>query len=226
MFTILRIAFATLTVAVGLALGADRDPERRSLPPPGPPAPRDTAAVLFADDFSDSTLAGWKADRDGVWSVRHGMLRADLPDEKQQHSLLYAGSPDWLDIAIDVDVCAMRGVDKGVVVRADDDTGIGVDLRGPGYQDVLLHRRQWPLGKARVLNGNAIWHHLRVEALGSRYRVFVNGRMVIEHFDGKSAAQAGRIALAAYTGGVGKCTVWYDNVVVTALAAPAADSSR
>jgi hypothetical protein len=200
-----------------LALTAAPDPARDALPPPTPRFTKPAARVLFSDDFASGSLERWEADREGVWQMRHGMLRADLPDQKQEHSLLYAGAREWRDIALDVDVCAMRGVDKGAVVRAANGSGIGVDLRGPGYQDVLLHHRQWPLGHARVINGNAIWHHLRIEASGSRYRVYVNGVLEIEHGDDRRDAPPGRIALAAYTGGVGQCTVYYDNVVVTAL---------
>jgi hypothetical protein len=174
--------------------------------------------VLFSDDFRNGELEGWRADRDGVWLARRGVLRADLPDERQQKSFLYAGSDRWTDYAVDVDVCAMRGADKGVAVRVvEGETGIAVDLRGPGYQDVLLQRREWPMAKARVLNGNAQWHHLRIEARGHRYRVWVNDAVVIDKEDSRKARPQGGIALAAYTGGVGECTIFFDNVLVTEL---------
>jgi hypothetical protein len=206
-----------LTPALGLMLATGApDPARQALPPPSPPFPRPQGTVLFSDDFQDGNFDNWEPDREGVWSVWRGMLHAELPDVRQEHSFLYAGSGDWQDIAVDVDVCGMRGVDKGVVVRAENNSGIGADLRGPGYHDLILHRRQWPLGKARVINGNATWHHLRFEAVGDHLRVLVDGKLLIDRADGR-AAPRGRIALAAYTGGVGECSVWYDNVVVTAL---------
>jgi hypothetical protein len=122
-----------------------------------------------------------------------------------------------MDVALDFDVCAMRGADKGAVVRVEGGSGIGIDLRGPGYQDVLIHRREWPMGKARVANPNGVWHHVRIEAKGHRYRVIVNGDLVLDKLDRRSSRPRGRIALAAYTGGVGECTVYYDNIVVTSL---------
>ena len=135
-----------------------------------------------------------------------------------ENECLYAGSPDWTDYAVDLDVCAMRGDDKGVAVRvAEGQSGIAVDLRGPGYQDVILNRREWPMGKARAINGNTIWHHMRIEARGQRYRVFVNDNLLIDKTDSKRSRERGGIALAAYTGGVGQCTIYYDNVVVTSL---------
>jgi hypothetical protein len=198
-----------------LVLGAAADPTRNATPPPVPrfAPPADT---LFADDFS-AGLARWQPDDATAWSVWRGMLRADLPDGRQQRSFIYAGSETWTDYAVELDVCMMRGVDKGVIVRVEGESGIGVDLRGQAYQDVLLHRREWPLGKTSVTNANGVWHRLRIEAEGHRYRVFVNGQLALDRRDKAEARPRGRIALPAYTGGGGECTVYYDNVIVTPL---------
>jgi 3-keto-disaccharide hydrolase len=221
--SIVIVAPAALLLGVVVLLdAASLDPSREALPPMGSRRTPVRGTLLFSDNFDDGGLAGWTADRSGVWKVRRGMLRAVLPDAKQERSLLYAGSDQWEDYAVELDVCAMRGVDKGVVVRVQGESGIGVDLRGPGYHDVLLHRREWPMGKARVNNGNAVWQHLRVEAHGHRYRVWVNGALALDRTDSRKARPRGRIALAAYTGGTGQCTVYYDNVAVVALDAPAA----
>ena len=80
--------------------------------------------------LDDGRLDRWSPDREKVWTTRWGMLRAALPDEKQQHSMLYAGSTEWRDYAIEFDVCGMRGVDKGVVVRVDGETGIALGRVG------------------------------------------------------------------------------------------------
>jgi Domain of Unknown Function (DUF1080) len=205
----------TLCVLAMLVTGAS-DPVREVVPSPGPRFEPPKSGVLFADDFSHG-LGDWQADHEGVWSIRKNLLRADLPDRKQERSFLYGGSEEWTDYALDFDVCAIRGVDKGAAVRVQGDHGIGVDLRGPGYQDVLLHRREWRLGKARVLNANGVWHHVRIEALGHHYRVWVDQALVLDRTDGKKARRQGRIALAAYAGGVGECTVFYDNVIVTRI---------
>jgi hypothetical protein len=211
------LAAATLVAGLGTLVSAAPDPAGDALPPPPPRAQRPTGRVLFHDDFQDPDLTGWTRDRDGVWSVRHGMLRAELPDVRQQHAFLYAGSEDWTDYAVDLDVCMMRGVDKGVAVRVVGEDGIGIDLRGPGYQDVVVQHREWPMGRARVANGNAVWHHLRVEVSGNRFRVSVDGEFALEAVDKRGRRPNGRIALSAYTGGVGECLVYYDHVVVTAL---------
>jgi hypothetical protein len=213
-----------LSLVALAGLSGFSDTTRNALPPPPPRfAPQHNA--LFADDFSDG-LKRWTTDRDDVWRTTRGMLRADLPDAKQERSLLYGGSEQWTDYAVDLDVCMVRGVDKGVIVRVQGDQGIAVDLRGPGYQDVILNRREWPLGRATAVNANSTWHHLRVEAQGHDYRVFVNGELRLDRLDGRRSRPRGSIALAAYTGGVGECTVYYDNVVVTPLDPATAAETR
>lgn len=206
-----------LFAAILLSGAGSIDPAREALPPGAPRSPTPPGRVMFQDDFSESSLAGWVKDREDVWSVRGGLLRADLPDRKQERSFIFAGDESWSDYAVDIDVCAMRGVDKGVAVRIDaqQKRPVGIDLRGPGYHDVIMHVRERPLGKARALNANGVWHHLRVEARGQHFRVWVNGELSIDRADARRARPNGRIALAAYTGGVGECTVYYDNVVVT-----------
>ena len=206
-----------LAGATLLVVGAATDETRLALPSTPPHLTKPQHGLLFADDFSSGTLKGWSPDRLGVWSVTHGMLRADLPDQKQLRSLIYSGDTAWTNIAVDVDVCMMRGVDKGVVVRVQGESGTGVDLRGGSYQDVLMYHREWPMGRAGATNANGTWNHLRVEARADCFRVFVNGELKIDRLDARNARSSGRIALPAYTGGVGQCTVYYDNVVVTSL---------
>ncbi len=209
----LRLRYVLPVLAILLAGAAD--PTRFALPPAPPRAALPDSGVLFHDDFSSGNLKGWSRDSSGAWSVWHHMLRADLPDRKQARAFLYAGSEKWRDYALDFDVCGIRGVDKGAAVRVDDESGFAVDLRGGAYQDVVAYLREWPLGRARAINANATWNHVRIEAKGERYRVFVNGELKIARNDGRRSN--GRIALAAYTGGVGQCTAYFDNVVVTKL---------
>src|SRR5256885_15354056 len=107
------------------------------------------------------------------------MLVAQLPDAKQQHSLIYAGDSTWTDYAVDLDVCGIRGVDKGIVLRVDDERGIGFDLRGPGYQDLKIHLNEFPIARASVDNANSVWHHVRIELRGIRCRVVVDGAEIV-----------------------------------------------
>lgn len=193
-------------------LCAAGDPSRPLRPPHAPDVPRD---ALFFDDFSRGT-AKWEFDRPEAWSVRSGSLRGVLPDKKQQRAFAYAGSEDWRDYAVDLDVCQVRGVDKGVVVRVRGKTGTAVDVRGRGYRDVLLYRGESQLASAPVSIADGRWHHLRVECRGASVAVALDGRTVLRH-EGSSHGDAGRIALPAYTGGVGECEVWYANVLVTPL---------
>ena len=203
-----------LVLALAPLLCAAADSTRFALPPTPPKFSPPAHGVLFSDGFSRG-LGAWQADQPGVWSVWHGMLRADLPDQKQLRSVLRASDSLWADYALDFDTCMMRGVDKGAVVRLAGENGVGVDLRGGTYQDVVAYIREWPVGKAAVLNADATWNHVRIEVRGSRMVVRVNGELKLDRAIAR-ASRRGGIALAAYTGGSGQCTVYYDNVVVTA----------
>ena len=220
-----RLARTALIACATLLLIGAADETRFALPPSPPRMHRPAQGVLFADDFTGDGLHAWTPDQPGVWTLSRGMLRGDLPDQKQLRSIISAGDTAWADVALDLDVCMMRGVDKGVVVRVNGESGTGVDLRGGSYQDVVMYQGSWPMGKASTTNANGTWNHLRVEARGNRYRVWVNGEQKLDKTDGRaesrgdphSAKNFGHIALPAYTGGSGQCTVYYDNVVVTAL---------
>ena len=212
-----------LGFVASLCLGAT-DPARDAAPPPSPRFERPVNA-LFADDFSSDSLKGWHADSlAGAWSIRNGALRGDLPDTKQAHSFLFAGDSTWTDYALDFDVCGMRGVDKGAAVRVHKKHGLGVDLRGPDHNDVLVYLNRLPVGSGKVENANGVWHHMRIEIRGKWFRILVNGKPVEDkHLKVKSPPHGGGIVLAAYAGGVAQCTVYYDNVVVTPLAAKPED---
>jgi hypothetical protein len=211
-----RCGLAPACVALLLLGAAPPDSLRNADPPASPRRAAPAGKILFSDDFGTDSLGLWQPDRAGVWSVHKGMLRGDLPNQRQVRSMISIAGSHWQDIRVDFDVCALRGVDKGVVIRASGNHGIAVDLRGPGYDDVLLHRGRHKLGKAAFVNPNRQWHHVTIEATGARYRVFVNEQLLIEEED-RQLVVPGRVSLPAYTGGVGACTVWYDNVVVTAL---------
>ena len=87
---------------------------------------------MFADGFADGDLEGWTTDQASVWTVHGGVLRAELPDKKQLRSFLYVGDSTWVDYAVDFDVCGMRGVDKGCVVRVRRGrNGLGFICAGP-----------------------------------------------------------------------------------------------
>lgn len=174
--------------------------------------------LLFRDSFDKGLGPEWKVDRDGVWTVVDGRLRANLPNSKQAKSCAYAGSDRWGDYVVEFDVLGMRGVDKGVAVRVDGDRrGIGFDLRSDRYNDIVMYRGYEHCASAAVTNRNGVWYHVRIEVRKNRYRVFVDGTPAIDFTDETNSRPRGRIALAAYAGGVGECEVMYDNVEVRAL---------
>jgi hypothetical protein len=189
------------------------------------PAPQPVAAadsnrgeLLFRDAFNDTIAEQWTMDRPEAWQIVNGRLRATLPNEKQVRSLAYAGTDRWRDYVIDLDVCGVRGVDKGIVVRIDGESrGVGFDLRGGRYNDIVLYRGYESWARTSVANRNGVWYHVRIEVQRNHYRAFVDGERVIDFADDSNSRPRGRFALAAYTGGVGACEILFDNVEVRAL---------
>src|SRR5947207_10747475 len=80
---------ALVVFGLGIGTRARSDPGH-GLTPPEPPKFRPPRGAVFVDDFKSGHLERWRADRAGVWSVKRGMLKAELPDAKQEHSLLFA----------------------------------------------------------------------------------------------------------------------------------------
>jgi hypothetical protein len=181
--------------------------------------PTSPGTVLFGDEFEGDTLSSaWQVDLPGTWSVQDGVLRAQLPDVRQQRSFAFVGSERWRDVMVEFDVCGVRGVDKGVVVRAGGaKRGVGVDLRAGLYRDVLLYRGYESWGRATAPNENGTWHHVKVQVRGNRYRVEIDGKLRLDVTDPANSCPQGRVGLAAYTGGIGVCTVLFDNFVVRAV---------
>jgi hypothetical protein len=175
----------------------------------------DRDSVLFDSRLGDFELQGVSFDAKNVWTHDGERLLANMPSKRQEKSFATFGSPDWSDYAVDLDLCGLRGVDKGIAVRVSGHHGIGIDLRGTGYHDVLLYRGHSAIARASAPNANNQPHHLRIEAEGTRYRVYVDGELKIDCND--SSLNKGKVALAAYTGGAGECEVWFDHVVVTRL---------
>src|SRR5262252_5870216 len=92
---------ASIACAALMLGGGAVDNTRFAVPPTPPHLHRLAQNVLFVDDFTGDPLHGWKPDQPGVWSVWHGLLRADLPDQKQLRSILVTGDTTWTDVAVD-----------------------------------------------------------------------------------------------------------------------------
>jgi hypothetical protein len=95
--------------------------------------------------------------------------------------------------------------------------GSGSICAAASIQDLVVYQGALPIGHATAINGNGTWNHLRVELRGTHFKIIVNGDTLLDREGRLYLTERGGIALPAYTGGAGQCTVYYDNVVVTAL---------
>lgn len=217
MIEAIRLVWQPLTLAFTLACGWSVAPRDTSSEASAAGTADATHAVLFACNFEHGRPKGMAFDREDVWEVVDGKLRAVLPARRQVRSFAYVGSDAWTDYAVEFDVSGERGVDKGVLVRVENGKGVGIDLRADGYDDVVMYRGFTQLGRAPAPNRNGKWYRLRVEVQGPHYRVYVNRALKLDYVDPKDERPSGRLALAAYTGGIGECVLWFDNLVVTRL---------
>ena len=198
----------------GRARGFGPGPQRR--PPPSPGTIRRRRRC--SPTTSPRTISGAGERTEGDVEREAGPA-ARRPPRRQAAALVsHAGDSTWADYAVDLDVCGMRGVDKGVIVRVQGGAGPRHRSTRPRLQDLVVNLNELPLG-----GGKSHQRERRVAPRADRdprqqCRVTIGNEVVFDKRLRFKAPPSGGIALAAYTGGIGRCTVYYDNVVVTPLA--------
>jgi S1-C subfamily serine protease len=183
--------------------------------------------TLLADDFSDES----------IWPVGEGegsrFYYADgeyLIEVFESDLGAWASSGDrWADVVIDVDARQVSGPDDnqyGLLCRyQDSDNFYEFDISGDGYYAIYLNRAgefktlaPWTATSA-IRQGESS-NHLAVTCQGNRLALSVNGDLVAEAFD--DTFSEGEVAMIAGTFGEPGVVVAFDNLQVSAPAAPPA----
>jgi len=146
-------------------------------PEPGPGPGPGPGKVLFFDDFEDGPDPAWSA-ASGTWIVRGGVLT--LEEEKDVWMNIYVKTSSsllWEDYAIEVDILDGDKVwEGGIIVRAQDDQN---KMMLKWQHDHNLSLGVWINGDwercddAIVHPGLTAKAHVRVEAMGDTYTVYV-----------------------------------------------------
>ena len=168
--------------------------------------------IVFQDDFNDGDDTGWTRDRLGDWSVQNGEYVLSFSGYDIS-SASWAGSGSWTDYAVEFSVKNIACVDDGLVFRqyrlnlrhGTNYGAPGVRLWGPG--EVLLVDKYYSLARN-------IWYRIRVESIGQRTKVFIDGNLVIDYVETNTPVSSGKIALHGWSGACGSLVAHYDNVVV------------
>jgi len=135
--------------------------------------------------FNGKDFTGWKVpEQSECWTIEDGVLHV-RNNEAKAGSTLWTEA-DFTDFAIELDFKFISGtVDSGVFLRCDDQIQIGIsgslkrDLTASPY----IPKKGYPAeatGVADLLKAND-WNHLRIEARGLVYTVFLNDAKVLTY---------------------------------------------
>ncbi len=139
------------------------------------------------DNFNAGNANGWTP-AGGAWSVSGGAyLQSDINVDRTD---TFTGSPKSGDYTIEADVMLLSGTGQEAQLLfrgADANNHYEFILRGRGINDVLLYRQQNG-GFAQLAQyylpfaiQNNVWYHLKIEAYGSKIRLYVNDSLAIDY---------------------------------------------
>ncbi len=178
--------------------------------------------IVFQDDFNDGDDAGWTRDRPSDWSLQNGEYVLSFSGYNI-FSASWAGSDSWTDYAVEFSVKNIACVDDGLAFRGGQ---YRLNLRhGTNYgaPDVRLWGPSGILADPYYPLGRNIWYRVRVEVIGQRIKVFIDGNLVIDYVDSNTPVSSGNIALLGWSGACGSLVAHFDNVVVYGAPAPFLD---
>jgi serine/threonine protein kinase len=154
----------------------------------------------FVPLFNRKDLAGWKTDRPGTWTVRHGVLTG----QGATGDLLYTERDDYENVCVRVKARINDGGNSGVFVRYPDlnsapgwEAQINATARDPNRTGSIYHDHHTiavtPVTKSPVPPDE--WFTEEIIADGNRISVRVNNRVIAEYVDDLGSSSRGRIAL-------------------------------
>ncbi|MCG5436385.1 pectate lyase family protein [Micromonospora foliorum] len=162
-----------------------------------PPAFADT---LLSDDFSDGNSTGWSRSG-GSWSVVTDGSLVFRQSGTSSDARALASAPGWADYGVQARVrpTGFGGTNRhvGVIARAQNSSSYyALAVTASGGVQLLRRAGGDPVALDSAAGGvtTGSWATLRLEAVGTTLRGYVNGALVVEATD--SAFAAGRAGLA------------------------------
>jgi hypothetical protein len=188
-----------------------------------PAQPDGGLALLFEDDFSDSTY-GWNVKDTGDLILEYTNETFRIFVNNDAFSFVYQTAyleRSLRDVSIEVDVERVSGSDSANVYlvcrRADDDNFIAADVDSEGDVRiaVVLNDEQEIVSDAEGVGGlrDGV-NRLRIDCIGDQVSLYVNGALVVSAQVGGPAG--GGIGFAAGGAGEGRSDFRFDNLAVYA----------
>jgi 3-keto-disaccharide hydrolase len=173
--------------------------------------------------FNGKDLTGWKPSSDPkAWKVVDGVLVGEN-DESKKGSMLYT-EKSYGDLIVEADVRWNGEIDSGIMVRKPEmqlQIGVSRSLKKDMTGSFYCHGGYPEPGQAKgaqKLIKEGDWNTMRLQAIGPKYTVWLNGEKVVEYED-PASPKPGPIGLQIH-GGL-KMKVEFRNIKAKALDAVA-----
>ena len=173
--------------------------------------------------FNAKDLTGWKVPADNKWwKVVDGVLVGEN-DEAKKGSMLYT-EKEYGDLIVEAEVRWSGEIDSGFMVRKPEiqlQIGISRSLKKDMTGSFYCHRGYPEPGQAKnatKLIKEGDWNKMRLQAVGPKYTVWLNGEKIVEYED-PAFPNAGPIGLQIHPGL--KMKVEFRNIKAKALDAVA-----
>ncbi|QNN24399.1 DUF1080 domain-containing protein [Planctomycetales bacterium ZRK34] len=154
------------------------------------PAP---AEVELQSIFNGKDLTGWKVPKDNIWwTVDDGMLISQN-DPKKKGSTLWT-EKTYKDFVVECEFRFKGSIDSGVFLRTSkqqvqigDSGSLKRDMTGSVY----VPGKGYPKDAQGIkhLKPQGEWNHMRIEARGPEYRIWINGAHVLTFHSDKAPAE-------------------------------------
>jgi hypothetical protein len=136
--------------------------------------------------FNGKDLAGWRVpDPNPWWSVVDGVL-VGQSDEKMKGNDFYT-EKSYGDVIVETEVRFPDGIDSGIFLRKPQlqvQIGVSRSLKKDMTCSIYARGKYVAVAKGvdKLLKLNE-WNKIRVEARGSKYKVWLNGQEVVDYED-------------------------------------------
>jgi len=167
-----------------------------------PPPAAATEAAPLESIFNGRDLAGWRPPEGSFWRVESGVLVGEN-DAAKAGSMLFT-ERSYRDVVFEADVRFTGEIDSGIMLRRPEiQVQLGVSRSLKRDMTCSFYTGRYPeegrAGRAGDLLRPGDWNHIRVEARGDTFTVWLNGEQVSRYTDPTYAA-AGPIGLQIHAG--------------------------
>jgi hypothetical protein len=176
-------------------------------------------ALPYAENFDDGQADQFEV-HSGPWVVVDGAYFCSNAEPGVKYTST-VGAADWADYSFDVDIKTTGALIEEILVRYTSPGDFYLfTVRPDPYNDAFLHK--WTAGVETMVlqvdapvHQNETFHHMRVEAVGSRITAYFDGTELFSYVDENEPHLAGKVGVVSFANtAVGYQEAWFDNVLV------------